>query len=103
MKVDSEFEVDGIKVTLEWIQGYSYHIDVNPSIPLMYDGSASVMLSLSYNTGYNVSVIADHEHQRLCGYSDLTIFNKFFNYCEYSTQIMLYVHIMQFYYLCSKL
>ena len=81
VKTDLKFEVDGIKVILEWIQEnplYPYYIDVDPSVPgPVIHGNSSVMLNLSYNNPCNVSVLAGHP----CD-GNLTIFNELFNYCE---------------------
>ena len=93
----STFEVDGIKVTLEWISpernssySSSYYVEIHPSIPTVMYGNSSVLLELCYNILYNVSVLAEH----LCE-DNLTIFNKQFNYCELSlTKVMSQCYVM---------
>ena len=79
----STFEVNGIKVTLEWIipeinSYYSYYVEVHPPTPKVY-GNSSVMLELCYNIRYNVSILAGY----LCE-ENLIIFNEQFNYCEFT-------------------
>ena len=81
IRADSEFKIDGVKVTLEWLSQenplYSYYVEVDPQIAT-YGNSSAIMLMLSYNTPYNVSVLAGN----LCE-ENLTIFNQYFNYCEF--------------------
>ena len=71
---------DGVTVTLEWTQGnplYTYHVNTVPqTIPILFSGNANVTLRVSYNTLYNVSVLAEH----LCGDSNITIFTQLFYY-----------------------
>lgn len=82
---DAEFQIDGIKVTLEWISQenppYSYHIEVDPQIIVTCGNSSAIicMLMLSYNIPYNLSVLAGN----LCSEDNLTIFNQKFNYSEF--------------------
>ena len=62
------FESNRVIVTLEWTQASSFHfynVSVIPSqsVEVMSRGSTRVQLALSYNTQYNVSVVATH----ICG------------------------------------
>ena len=89
---DSEFKVDGIKVTLEWLSQenppYSYYIEVDPQITATYSNSSAVMLMLSYNTPYNVSVLAGN----LCKDNlTVTIFDQHFNYCEFNLKQLMQI------------
>ena len=82
----STFEVDGIKVTLEWISpetnsSYTYYVEVHPPAPRVLHGNSSVMLELCYNTLYNVSILAAVGYP--CG-DNHTIFTELFNYCEFA-------------------
>ena len=49
-------------VTVEWTQqvGANYTVKVSPLAPIMFPGSASQQLTIiiSYNTEYNLSVVA---------------------------------------------
>ena len=71
------YERNGVRVTLEWIEGSSlhmYYINVVPSAPFIFNGSTlSVIFDLSYNISYNVTV----QVELLCG-NYVTIFAKFF-------------------------
>ena len=63
-----QFGHDAVSVTLQWIPAsfnslYSYNVIVDPQVQLQFNGSTRVQLTLSYNTLYNVSVVATH----LCG------------------------------------
>ena len=87
VRAASKFEVDGVKVTLEWISPetnspYSYYVEVHPSAPRVLHGNSSVMLQLCYNTLYNVSILAEAGYH--CA-ENLTIFTKLFDYCELYT------------------
>ena len=76
------YKGDGVIVTLEWTQGnplYTYYIDTVPQIISLFSGNASATLLMSYNTLYNVSVLAEH----LCGDSNETIFTQLFYYGRY--------------------
>ena len=80
----STFEVNGIKVTLEWISpeinsSYLYYVEVHPPIPTVSYGNSSVLLELRYNIPYNVSILVEY----LCE-DNLTIFDEKFNYCEFT-------------------
>ena len=44
--------------TIEEIDGVLYSISVIPQATVMYDGPTNAQLTLSYNTSYNVSLIA---------------------------------------------
>ena len=75
-----QLERHAVTVTLEWSQEspfYSYYVDVVPPIPVMFNGSTSAVLSMSYNIPYNVSVLGAH----LCG-ENITIFTQPFHFSE---------------------
>ena len=63
-----QFSSRNVTVVLDWTQEneivlYSYNIHVVPDVEVIFSGSTRAQLILSYNTQYNVSVIATH----LCG------------------------------------
>ena len=68
-----QFGRDAVSVTLQWIPKslYSYNVIVNPQVQLQFNGSTRVQLILSYNTLYNVSVVATH----LCGQNAVNMIN----------------------------
>ena len=55
-----EYEVDNITVIVEWTQqailGAVYTVRVSPPVSIMFTGSTSHQLTISYNTEYNLSV-----------------------------------------------
>ena len=73
---EEELQSESIMITLEWIQEnviLSYNVTVIPQIELAYDQqctTCTVQLTLSYNTQYNISVVATHP----CGQSYVTSF-----------------------------
>ena len=69
-----------VSIILEWSRQnffYSYNIVVEPQAELTFNGSTTVQLTLSYNTQYNVGVVATH----LCGHVSSVV-----------TSIELYYH-----------
>ena len=62
-----EHNTDNITVLVEWIHqtGVSYNITTVPMVPMMYSGSTSVQLIVSYNIEYNVSLKAATVCQRV--------------------------------------
>ena len=48
--------------------GYLYKVSVVPQAEMRFNGSTRIQLTLSYNTPYNVSVVATH----LCGQSEMS-------------------------------
>ena len=58
--VSEIFSVDNITVTVEWTQttGALYTTRIIPQAASLSTGSNSLRLTLSYNTGYNFSVVA---------------------------------------------
>ena len=63
--MDSEtFGEDNVTVFLEWAQvnGVMYRVDVIPQVPVRLLRRTSVLLTVLYNTLYNVTVIGS-----LCG------------------------------------
>lgn len=58
------FERDGVTVSLEWHQNlyfHSYYVSVdipNNIIVMRTNGSVHLMLKVSYNTFYNISILA---------------------------------------------
>ncbi len=67
VNVSEDFQMNFVAVTLEWIanNGVSYVVNITPEIAINYMGKSSARLILSYNTEYNVSVVAS-----LCGTSE---------------------------------
>ena len=60
-----QFSSRHVTVVLDWMQAtesivYSYNIHVVPEVEVMFSGSTMAQLTLSYNTRYNVSVVATH-------------------------------------------
>ena len=77
------YERNGVRVTLEWIEGrslHTYYISVVPSAPFIFNGSTlqSVIFDLSYNISYNVTV----QVELLCG-KNVTIFAKLLYFCKF--------------------
>ena len=70
-----EFGTDSVIVLIEWIQmgqhendvHVVYSIDATPPVNVVFIKSSSAQLQVSYNTQYNVSIIAS-----LCGRSNAT-------------------------------
>ena len=82
---------DGVTIALEWTQEnplYTYYIDTDPQslLSLVYNGVTNVTLGMSYNTLYNVSVLAEH----LCGDSNVTVFTQLFYYgrCKFTQKLV---------------
>jgi hypothetical protein len=59
-----QFRPTDISATLEWTHtnGVFYSISVDPEVAVNYTGRSSAQLTVSYDTKYNVSVVAS-----LCG------------------------------------
>ena len=55
-----QYEAKNVTVTVEWTQqeGAVYTVSVLPLVPMIFIGSASRQLTISYNTVYNFSVEA---------------------------------------------
>ena len=71
------FESDSVMVTVEWMEEspfYSYHIIVVPQVEFMFTGRDTVQLKVSYNTLYNVSVVASSS----CGLNNVTNMTELF-------------------------
>jgi hypothetical protein len=62
--ISEQFQSKDISVTLEWTHtnGVSYSISVEPEVAVNYTGRSSAQITVSYDTKYNVSVVAS-----LCG------------------------------------
>ena len=58
--VSEERLLNNVTVTLEWTQlkEAMYDITVVPPLPISFIGNVSRLLTLSYNTEYNLSVVA---------------------------------------------
>lgn len=102
------FEGDSVTVTLkltEWKPLYSYYIDVIPSIPVTFNGNKSVMMKMSYNVQYNVSVLSAH----LCGENNITVFTQLFHYSEQLSIQLIHTNnnnnnnYYSIYYVCMQL
>ena len=61
-----QFGTESVTANLEWEQEVDdivfYDVNVIPHVAIRFTGSTNVQLTLSYNTQYNVSVVAT-----LCG------------------------------------
>ena len=53
-----KFGIDKVMVTLEWSNENSCNVIVSPHPPFKSSGSNGILLGVSYNTLYNVSVIS---------------------------------------------
>ena len=75
VRTSAEYRADSIAVIIEWTQwkGVSYNITIVPMVPMIYTGSISVQLTVSYNTKYNVSLEASTVCQSI-GSSKITLF-----------------------------
>ena len=62
--ISEQFGTNSIAVTLMWYHknGVSYSVSVDPEVAVNYSGRNRAQLIVSYDTKYNVSVIAS-----LCG------------------------------------
>jgi hypothetical protein len=60
LNVSEEYRADNITVTVLWapIDNTTFSTKVTPLAPIMLTGSTSRQLIISYNTEYNLSVIA---------------------------------------------
>ena len=67
-------ESDGVGVTLEFIHEnqslYSYNVNVSPNVTIMFAERTNLQLTASYNTFYNVSILAIPQ----CGQRTVTTF-----------------------------
>ena len=86
----SSYGSDGVTVTLELAEVdpmNTYHIIVIPPSPSMFNASTGLraMLTMSYNTMYNVSVLAESP----CGRENVTYFSDLFYYGEFIVYIIL--------------
>ena len=87
------FQSGGIVVTLEWTEVflYTYYISVLPPIPFMQNGNSTVVFSTSYNTTYNVSIVAEYP----CG-KNVTFYSQLLQYCKYTHEVrlILWLHLL---------
>ena len=62
------FGMENVTVTLDWKpeMGMSYNVIINPNVPVKFVENTSIQLVVSYNTLYNVSVVATS-----CGHSNV--------------------------------
>ena len=62
--ISEQFRAKDISVILEWTRtnGVSYSIRVDPEVAVNYTGRNSAQITVSYDTKYNISVVAS-----LCG------------------------------------
>ena len=62
--ISEQFGVNSIAVTLMWFHknGVSYSVSVDPEVAINYTRRSRAQLTVSYNTKYNISVVAS-----LCG------------------------------------
>ena len=51
------FRIDEVTVTLQWSNKSSYIVSVSPNPPFKSSLSTGILLRVSYNTLYNVSVL----------------------------------------------
>ena len=52
-----QFGTDGVTVTFQWPQDYPHNISIIPYLPIdSNDNNISIILNVSYNIGYNVSI-----------------------------------------------
>ena len=86
--VSEQYEGDGVIVTLEWTQEnplYTYNVSVIPvPIEITFTGKARAQMKISYNTSYNVTVVASSP----CGQGDATNFTELYYYSEYNNIII---------------
>ena len=70
-----EYRADSIAVIIEWTrrEGVSYNITIVPMVPVIYTGSTSVQLIVSYNTEYSVNLEASALCQSIVP-SNITLF-----------------------------
>ena len=75
VRTSEEYRADSIAVIIEWTQreGVSYNITIVPTVPMIYTGSTSVQVIVSYNTEYNVSLEASTVCQSIVS-SNITLF-----------------------------
>ena len=86
----SYFGLKNVTVILHWTQVLiaSYKIIVSPQTALMFSGNASVQLVVSYNTLYNVSVVAS-----LCGQTMSNNFELYYDGKACSRELTLNIII----------
>ena len=75
VRTSEEYRADSIAVIIEWTQqeGVSYNITIVPTAPMVYTGSTSVQVIVSYNTEYNVSLEASAVCQSIVS-SNISLF-----------------------------
>jgi hypothetical protein len=62
LRISKEYYETGVTVTVEWALAQQLHVSysstVVPFVPIIYIESTSFQLTISYNTVYNLSVVA---------------------------------------------
>ena len=87
------FESNHVTVTLKWtsessVQSVAYNVSVVPQGAVKFNGSTTAQLTLTYNTLYNVSILAAVQ----CGLNATTsIVLKYGEFNIHSMHIILYV------------
>ena len=73
-----EYRADGVSVVVEWTQqeGVSYNVTIIPMVPMIYTGSTSVRLTVSYNTEYSVSLEASTICQSIVSSNIILFYGK---------------------------
>ena len=87
LSVSEEYQADNVTVTITWapaelIDDVTFSTKVSPLVPIMSIGSTSRQLIISYNTEYNLSVVA----VALCGNATAS---KMLNYGEAKLVIIM--------------
>ena len=90
--VSEHFTSDGVVVTLEWIQQnfYSYNVSVIPQPEYDVNETTRIQLNVSYNTFYNMNVVASPP----CGQNTSTSNLIGLYYCKYTIICMLKQYIL---------
>ena len=59
VSISEGYRDDNVTVLVEWTQeDVSYNITIVPMVPIIFIGSSSIQLIVSYNVEYNVSLEA---------------------------------------------
>jgi hypothetical protein len=58
VNISEDFQMNFVAVTLEWVANNGVSYVITPERAINYTGKSSARLILSYNTEYNVSVVA---------------------------------------------
>ena len=77
------FGEDNVTVSIDWANenGVMYHVDVSPQVPIRLLRSTIVLLTVLYNTLYNVTVVGSLCEQNSTQSIVEIYFGVYINFC----------------------